>query len=215
MGLAPRALVILFLLALTLTYVGTRVLGDKVTTAGPLGTPGSNGTTGDQAVPEDEKAATKEGPEAGSAGGESKTSASTGGATASPTTSGQTSGSTFTCEPGRNGGRTDIGVSANKIRVATPWVEGGPMGELLKDSLNGMKAVITRVNRAGGVCGRMIDLQFTPVGFQSDAGHQAIKDYADPKSDIFALPVVASPPGLVGCDPGQGHLIGGDTRGGD
>ena len=57
-----------------------------------------------------------------------------------------------------------------------------------------MKAVIDKVNRAGGVCGRLLDLRVVNDSFQADTGLRSIRSFID--EEYFALPVVPSAEGL-------------------
>ena len=117
-----------------------------------------------------------------------KARAATGTATAGKDPSG------FECAPGKNGGATDTGVSANRIRLATTAVLDGPAKSLLEDSPVAMKAVIDKVNRAGGICGRLLKLTVVNDSFRDDSGLRIIKNFID--EGYFALPVVPSAEGL-------------------
>lgn len=102
--------------------------------------------------------------------------------------------SKFECKPGRNGGATDTGVSASKIRLATTAVLDGPAKTLLEDSPVAMKAVIDKVNKSGGICGRLLDLRVVNDSFRDNLGLSAIKSFI--AEGYFALPVVPSAEGL-------------------
>jgi hypothetical protein len=115
---------------------------------------------------------------------------------AAPAAGGEAAASSLACAAGSNGGRTDIGVSETKIRLATTAVRTGLAASLLADSETGMKMVINNTNRAGGICGRILELQVINDNFQADLGHQYLKNFLDPKSDIFAFAVVPSSEGL-------------------
>lgn len=98
------------------------------------------------------------------------------------------------CARGKNGGETDTGVSATKIRLATTAVQDGTAKSLLEDSPVAMKAVIDKVNKAGGVCGRLLDLKVVNDSFNASSGLQYIKNFI--AEGYFALPVVPSAEGL-------------------
>ena len=98
------------------------------------------------------------------------------------------------CKPGRNGGATDKGVSAGRIRLATTAVLDGAARSLLEDSVTGMKAVIDKVNKSGGICGRILDLRVVNDSFDKARGQAIIKNFI--AEDVFALPVVPSAEGL-------------------
>lgn len=100
----------------------------------------------------------------------------------------------LSCAPGRNGGRTDRGVTATRIRLAATVVLDGPAASLLRESPTGMKAVIDKVNAAGGICGRALELILRNDGFRADTGQQYIRNFIN--EDIFALAVVPSAEGL-------------------
>jgi branched-chain amino acid transport system substrate-binding protein len=98
------------------------------------------------------------------------------------------------CNAKANGGATAKGVTATKINLATTAVLDGPARTLLEDSPKAMKAVIDRVNRAGGICGRLLKLQVVNDSFQADVGLRSIKNFID--EGYFSLPVVPSAEGL-------------------
>ena len=104
------------------------------------------------------------------------------------------------CRGGKNGGRTDKGVSGSKIRLASTAAQDGAASSLLADSVVAMKAVIDKTNRSGGICGRLLDLTVVNDSFDSARGQRTIKNFID--EDYFALPVVPSAEGL-------GSAIGG------
>jgi ABC-type branched-subunit amino acid transport system substrate-binding protein len=109
----------------------------------------------------------------------------------------QTGGKNLACAAGRNGGATDRGVSATKIRLASTVVLDGPAASLLSESPTAMKAVVDKTNAAGGICGRAIELILRNDSFDQQRGGQYIRTWAtDPKESIFALAVVPSAEGL-------------------
>ncbi|HVF75744.1 MAG TPA: ABC transporter substrate-binding protein [Acidimicrobiales bacterium] len=97
------------------------------------------------------------------------------------------------CKAGRNGGNTDTGVTGNQIRLATTAVLDGPARSLLGDSPVAMKAVVDKVNKAGGICGRLLDLRVVNDSFKPE-GSSFIRSFA--AEGYFALPVVPSAEGL-------------------
>jgi ABC-type branched-subunit amino acid transport system substrate-binding protein len=88
------------------------------------------------------------------------------------------------CNASGNGGATAKGVTATRINLATTAVLDGPARTLLEDSPKAMKAVIDKVNQAGGICGRLLNF----VGLRS------IKNFIE--EGYFSLPVVPSAEGL-------------------
>ncbi len=99
------------------------------------------------------------------------------------------------CAPGRNGGSTDVGVSGSKIKLAYTMVQSGPGASFLGLSKIGIQAVIQKVNRAGGICGRILDPKPVDDGWKADDGQKAIKSFI--REGYFALPVVPSSEGLT------------------
>ena len=100
----------------------------------------------------------------------------------------------YECRAGRNGGNTDRGVTADEVRLATTVVQDGPAASLLRWSLVGMKAVVDRVNREGGICGRRLSLTTANDSFDAQRGRQYLRNFIE--EDYFALPVVPSAEGL-------------------
>lgn len=98
------------------------------------------------------------------------------------------------CARGKNGGNTDIGVTGSEIRLATTAVLDGPAKSLLEDSPVAMKAVVDKINKSGGVCGRLLRLKVDNDSFDAATGQRYIRNYID--GGYFALPVVPSAEGL-------------------
>src|SRR5205823_4072897 len=114
-----------------------------VTSGGPLTETGAAGGG----------AAAKSGPTAkGSAGGAAATKAGGGAAQAAGPAAG------VACAPGRNGGATDVGVTASSIKLGATVVQSGIGASFLGDVRFAMQAITDKANRAGGICGRRIDL---------------------------------------------------------
>jgi ABC-type branched-subunit amino acid transport system substrate-binding protein len=129
------------------------------------------------------------------------TGASTGGAGRTGTASGTQSGgasksaAALECKAGRNGGKTAPGVSGNRIKLAATNVRSGTGASFLGTAYIGMQAVVNRVNAAGGICGRLLDLKLVDDGWSAPRGGLYIATFA--KEDYFALPVVPSSEGLT------------------
>lgn len=119
-----------------------------------------------------------------------------GGATGGGTSGGGTGGGggPAECKAGRNGGSTDKGVTATAIKVASPVVQDGPAKTLLEPSITAMRAVFDKVNKAGGICGRRIELKVDNDSFDRARGQQIIRNYIE--GNYFALAVVPSAEGL-------------------
>ena len=99
------------------------------------------------------------------------------------------------CAAGRNGGETDTGVTGDKIKLASTIVTSGPGATFLGLSRFGMEAVVAKVNAAGGICGRQLDLTLVNDNWEAGRGHGYIKNFIN--GDVFALPVVPSSEGLA------------------
>lgn len=97
------------------------------------------------------------------------------------------------CAPGRNGGATDRGVTATEIKLATTVVESGIGAAFLRDVRFAMEAVRDEVNRAGGICGRRLVIDYIDDGWDAQRGAQFIRNFMD---DVFAIPVGPSSEGL-------------------
>ena len=148
--------------------------------AGQVGTAGSGGSGG-----------------TGSTGGKSTGGVNIGGGTSGTGGAGSgggTGGGDLECKAGKNGGATDKGVSATAIKLATTAVLDGEAKTLLEPSVTGIKAVFDKVNKAGGICGRRLELKVDNDSFDKSRGQQIIRNYIE--GDYFALPVVPSAEGL-------------------
>lgn len=99
------------------------------------------------------------------------------------------------CTRSKNGGSTDVGVTANTIRLASTVVQSGPGSSFLSASPYGMQAIVRKVNAAGGICGRTLTLQLVDDAWDSQSGLRFIKTFINDK--VFALPVVPSSEGLT------------------
>jgi len=98
------------------------------------------------------------------------------------------------CAPGRNGGTTDTGVSATTIKLATTTVQSGIGSAFLGDVKYAMEAVKNKVNRGGGICGRLLDIKYVDDGWHADLGQNYIRDFIH--DGYFAMPVGPSSEGL-------------------
>ena len=104
------------------------------------------------------------------------------------------------CKPSAND-NVSTGVTADTINVASTVVSDGAGASLLSSSPVGMRAVLNKVNRDGGVCGRRIELKTVNDSWDAAKGQQTIKRFIE--DGYFALPVVPSSEGL-----GQAILAG-------
>jgi branched-chain amino acid transport system substrate-binding protein len=87
--------------------------------------------------------------------GGSGTDGGTGGTGTTGTGGGDTGGaSAAACR----GGATDVGVTANEIKVGAIVTASGPLPGATEGSFRGAQAYLAKVNAAGGVCGRRLSL---------------------------------------------------------
>lgn len=110
-----------------------------------------------------------------------------------PTGPGAVTGN-LACAPGRNGGATDVGITATEIRMATTVVRSGVGAAFLGDVQFAMEAVRNKVNRAGGICGRQLSIRYVDDGWRADLGAQFLRSFI--KGGVFAIPVGPSSEGL-------------------
>jgi ABC-type branched-subunit amino acid transport system substrate-binding protein len=113
------------------------------------------------------------------------------------------SSSRYDCASGENAGATDTGVSATEIRFAATVVKTGIAKDFLSDAQFGMEAVRQKVNRAGGVCGRILQIDYNDDGWDPQRGGDIIKKYIL-SNRYFGLAVNPSSEGV------RGVIDGGD-----
>jgi ABC-type branched-subunit amino acid transport system substrate-binding protein len=110
---------------------------------------------------------------------------SAGGARASSGAAGAAAGG-VACAAGRNGGATDTGVTGSSIKLAATTVLDGPGASFLGTERIGLNAVVDGVNRAGGVCGRTINLELRNDSWNAQLGEQYIQNFVQ-GDHVFAL----------------------------
>jgi ABC-type branched-subunit amino acid transport system substrate-binding protein len=98
------------------------------------------------------------------------------------------------CAPGRNGGKTDVGVTAKSIKLATTTVQSGIGEAFLGDVKYAMEAVKNKVNRGGGICGRLLEIKYVDDAWRADTGSDNIRNFIH--EGYFAMPVGPSSEGL-------------------
>lgn len=113
-------------------------------------------------------------------------------------------GKSYDCSKGQNAGRSDIGVDAHTIRLAATVVKTGIAKDFLSDAQFGIEAVRQKVNRQGGVCGRVLEVAYDDDAWRSDDGARIISKWIGGRN-IFALAVNPSSEGLRGAIEG-GHI---------
>ena len=102
------------------------------------------------------------------------------------------------CAHGKNGGNTATGVTQNSITIATTDVTSGVGRDFLGQAAHGMQAAVNQVNRAGGICGRHINLK-PPVNdnWSRPDGQTDIENFIH-EGDVFALVGEPDSEGLAG-----------------
>nr|MDQ3757521.1 ABC transporter substrate-binding protein [Actinomycetota bacterium] len=103
------------------------------------------------------------------------------------------------CAAGRNGGSTDVGVTASSVKLAATIVADGPGSSFLGPVRTGMVAVVNKVNRQGGICGRKLDLMLRNDSWDAERGKTYIQNFVEGEK-VFALAVVPSSEGLNNAD---------------
>ena len=116
--------------------------------------------------------------------------------TANPTTGGNAPIPTrgFQCARGRNGGATDKGVTGTSVRLATTVVRTGIGAAFLGQVQYAMDAVKNKVNRSGGVCGRLLEITYVDDEWRQDRGQRYIRGFIE--AGYFAIPIGPSSEGL-------------------
>jgi ABC-type branched-subunit amino acid transport system substrate-binding protein len=99
------------------------------------------------------------------------------------------------CAPGHNGGSTDRGVSATSIKLGATIVSSGIGASFLGPVRIGINAVKDKINRAGGICGRMLDVKLVDDGWSASLGYSYIRNLVE-GDGVFALAVDPSSEGL-------------------
>jgi ABC-type branched-subunit amino acid transport system substrate-binding protein len=99
------------------------------------------------------------------------------------------------CASGRNGGATDVGVTGNSIKLGATVVDSGIGAAFLRDARYGILAVKDKVNRAGGICGRKLDVKLVDDGWSFQRGGDFLRSLIE-DDKVFALSVVPSSEGL-------------------
>jgi ABC-type branched-subunit amino acid transport system substrate-binding protein len=106
-------------------------------------------------------------------------------------------GARYDCSKGQNAGATEIGVTAHEIHFAATIVKSGIAKDFLADAQSGMEAVRQKVNRAGGICGRIIKIDYNDDQWDPQTGQRIIEGYIGSKR-YFGLAVNPSSQGVRG-----------------
>lgn len=102
---------------------------------------------------------------------------------------------TYDCTKGQNAGATEIGVTQTEIRFAATIVKSGLARSFLQDAQYGIDAVRNKINRGGGVCGRIISILYRDDGWNPSDGQRLIEGFIGDKK-YFGLAVNPSSEGL-------------------
>lgn len=116
------------------------------------------------------------------------------GAVAGGAKSGGKAGANLECARGRNGGATDVGVTAGSIKLGATVVKTGIGASFLGQVPNALDAVKNRVNRQGGICGRLLTIEQVDDQWQADLGQRYIRNFIS--EGVFGLAVSPSSQGL-------------------
>ncbi len=88
---------------------------------------------------------------------------------------------------GDNGGATDVGVTADSIRLGGFFVESGPAGALGITLLKAAKAVFNEVNAQGGIYGRKIQIVDCDTSFTSGDRPRSCFEKLTGEDKVFAF----------------------------
>ena len=100
-----------------------------------------------------------------------------------------------TCNASNNGGNTDRGVSATSIKLGATVVQSGIGASFLGPVRIALNAVKNDVNRAGGICGRQLQLKLVDDGWDAARGFQFIQNLVQ-NDKVFAIAVNPSSEGV-------------------
>jgi len=99
------------------------------------------------------------------------------------------------CEPGKNGGATDVGITDTQIKLGATIAESGIADYFLGEVRQGMEAQVKKINRAGGICGRQLRVIYKDDGWNPDTGNRYLQNLVEGEK-VFALAVSPSSEGL-------------------
>jgi branched-chain amino acid transport system substrate-binding protein len=100
-----------------------------------------------------------------------------------------------------NGGATDVGVTADSIKLGGFFIESGPVGELGITLLKAVKAVFNDVNAQGGLYGRKLQLIDCDTSFTSGDKPRACYTKLTQQDKIFAFAATGDGPAWVTAAP--------------
>ena len=100
-----------------------------------------------------------------------------------------------------NGGATDVGVTADAIKLGGFFIESGPVGELGITLLKAVKSVFNEVNAQGGLYGRKLQLVDCDTSFTSGDKPRACYTKLTQQDKIFAFAATGDGPAWVTAAP--------------
>ncbi|HEV7865258.1 MAG TPA: ABC transporter substrate-binding protein [Acidimicrobiia bacterium] len=100
-----------------------------------------------------------------------------------------------------NGGATDVGVTADSIKLGGFFIESGPVGELGITLLKAVKSVFNEVNAQGGIYGRKLQLIDCDTSFTSGDKPRACYTKLTQQDKIFAFAATGDGPAWVTAAP--------------
>jgi ABC-type branched-subunit amino acid transport system substrate-binding protein len=98
------------------------------------------------------------------------------------------------CAAGRNGGATDTGVNGNTISLGATVVRSGIGSAFLGGAPTAMQALVNKVNRDGGICGRLLKIKMVDDGWEATKGVTYLRSLIS--EGVFALAVSPSSEGV-------------------
>ena len=102
---------------------------------------------------------------------------------------------------GGNGGATDVGVTADSIKLGGFYIESGPVGSLGITLLKAVKAVYNEVNAQGGIYGRKIQVVDCDTSFTSGDKPRTCYAKLTAQDKIFAFASAGDGPAMVTASP--------------
>ncbi|MGH8975594.1 MAG: ABC transporter substrate-binding protein, partial [Acidimicrobiia bacterium] len=103
--------------------------------------------------------------------------------------------------PGGNGGATDVGVTADTIRLGGFYAESGPAGPLGITLLKAAKAVYNEVNAQGGIYGRKIQVVDCDTSYTSGDRPRSCFEKLAREDKVFAFASAGDGPAMVTATP--------------
>ena len=102
---------------------------------------------------------------------------------------------------GGNGGTTDVGVTADTIKLGGFYIESGPVGSLGITLLKAVKAVFNEVNAQGGIYGRKIQVVDCDTSFTSGDKPRTCYSKLTQQDKVFAFAAAGDGPAMVTASP--------------